>query len=145
MGEFDQSVMVALLPTSSEWCHIELPHLTLVYAGEIPDIPEMVHSELLKAALLIAMTNAPSTLAVTGTEIFGDENKVDVIRLFESVPLKTMRLVVRWWDQDKYPFNPHVTVGPVGSLDYIPQIITFDRVLVSWGTKQDVYHLTRQY
>jgi hypothetical protein len=42
MSEFDSSVMVALLPTTTYWCHQELPHVTLIYAGQIPDLKPTV-------------------------------------------------------------------------------------------------------
>lgn len=143
MDDYDDSVMVALLPTTDSWCHIPLPHLTLVYAGEIPDIPKTTYNELLKAAAMISMTNNPITLVSIGTDIFGggDEDEVDVIRLHESDALKAMQRSLHFWNRSKHKFNPHVTVGPVGSLSHIPETITFDRIMIGWGTSHTIYTL----
>ncbi len=48
MNDFQDSVMVALLPTTSEWCHIELPHMTLVYAGEKKNLKATAFNDLAK-------------------------------------------------------------------------------------------------
>lgn len=50
MDGYNNSVMIALLPTTSDWCSLELPHMTLVYAGEIKDLPTYAFNELAKDA-----------------------------------------------------------------------------------------------
>ncbi len=66
MDDFSDSVMIALLPTTSDWCHIELPHLTLVYVGEMDDLKPTVFNELAKDAAMLAMMARPITLNVIG-------------------------------------------------------------------------------
>jgi 2'-5' RNA ligase len=146
MGEFDESVMVALLPTTSEWCRIELPHLTLVYAGQISDLPPSTHNELAKAAVLLSKVSPVITLDVLGSDIFGEEDLVDVLILRPTEWLIAMRSAVEYWNASEHKeFKPHVTVGPMGSLpDYIPNTITFNRILVSWGTDQMTYPLNEE-
>lgn len=134
MQEHGQSVMIALLPTTSDWCHIELPHMTLVYAGETTDLTPTDHNELGKDVLDLSREYSPISLDVIGIDVFGDEEPVDVLRLRETPELLTMRSKVERWNASEYPFNPHVTVGPFGSLEgNIPNVLVFDRVLLGWG------------
>lgn len=143
MLEVEKSVMIALLPTIADWCRLELPHMTLVYAGEIPDLKPTDHNEMAKMALSIAMICGPITLHVFTTDVFGDgQDKVDVLRLKTTPELLAMRQMVERWNASEHPFNPHVTVGPVGSItDLIPAAIRFDRIMVAWGDDQLVYKL----
>lgn len=144
MSKFSSSVMLALLPTTTEWCKIELPHLTLVYAGETEDLSQMEHNELAKVALELALTCPQLTLDVVTTDLFGggDEPDVDVLLLRPSPQLFAMRSVVESWNVSKHPFRPHVTVGPQGSLPSdIPTQLTFDRIMVGWGDTHLTYSL----
>lgn len=88
MDEFSDSVRVALLPTTDYWCHIDLPHVTLVYAGEIPNLRPSVRNELAKATLDIAMDFGPFTVNVIDTEIFG--GTIPIAQPARRVPWKTV-------------------------------------------------------
>jgi 2'-5' RNA ligase len=139
MDDFKDSVMVALLPVGSSWCKIELPHLTLVYAGEIKDLKPGDFNKIAKDAASIAVMNRPITLTVTGLDSFGysEDQKVDVLRFQSTTELDAMRHVVESWNKSEFPFRPHATMGPVGTRmlvqQHIPEYVTFDRVLVGWG------------
>ena len=142
MDDFSQAVAVMLLATTSDWCHQDLPHTTLVYAGEVPDLNEITRHELMKVSLAIAMSTARITLEVMGEDVLGDEHKVDVLLLRPTPILLGMRRKLEYWDASQYPFKPHVTVGPVGSLDEeIPGSISFDRICVGWGADRTIYRL----
>lgn len=144
MEDHSESAMIALLPVSTEWCKIDLPHMTLVYAGEIPDLPEGTFNELAKAASSISMLAPPISLAVTGVEVFGDEEKVDVLRLETTPELLAMRKIVEPWNRSTYPFNPHCMIGPVGSLDQVaPTRLGFNRIYVGWGEQNLTFNLRR--
>lgn len=133
MDDFTGSAMIALLPINSDWCHIELPHMTLVYAGEVKDLQPTAFNELAKDACTLAMMR-PITLRVANREVFGDEDKVDVYRLQTSPELIAMRRMVERWHASEYEFKPHVTIGPTGMyLEPQPTMIAFNRVLVGWG------------
>ncbi len=71
MDDFSGSVMIALLPTTNEWCRIEVPHMTLVYVGEIEDLKPTVFNELAKDVSMLAALTNPITLKVMGVEILG--------------------------------------------------------------------------
>lgn len=137
MDDFKNSVMIALLPLGSSWCRIELPHMTLVYAGEIDDLEPGDFNKIAKDAASIAMMNRPLTLQVTDVEVFGEEDKVDVLRFRSTSELDAMRHVVDGWNQSEFPFRPHATMGPIGTRmlvqHNIPEHVTFDRVYVGWG------------
>lgn len=136
MVDFDDSVMIALLPTYSDWCKIKIPHMTLVYVGETKDLRPGSFNELAKDASSIAMLSGPITLRVTGVEVFGggDEEKVDVLTLQASSELLAMRRTVESWNASEHPFNPHCTIGPAGSfLEFPPHVVSFDRISVHWG------------
>lgn len=142
MDDFKDSVMVALLPVTSDWCRIDCPHMTLVYAGEKKDLKPTVFNELAKDAASLAMLSGMITLKVQGVDVFGDEDKVDVLRLQPSPELWAMRRAVEEWNASEYPFRPHVTVGPVGKpLIEIPSYIAFNRIMVGWGDEQLTFWL----
>lgn len=128
-------VMVAFLPTYSDWCKQELPHMTLVYAGVKDDLQPSDFNTLAKDAASLAMLTRSFGLRVTGVEVFGDEEKVDVLRFQPTSELLAMRRFVDHWNRSEHPFNPHATIGPQGSsygID-VPGVVGFDRILVGWG------------
>lgn len=133
--DYSDSVMVALLPITTDWCNIDLPHLTLVYAGEIKDLKPADFNDISKDVASLAMLSSPITLQVTGTEIFGDEGqKVDVLTLRATSALLAMRNFVEDWNASEYPFTPHCTIGDPGSLKgMMPSYLAFDRIMVQWG------------
>ena len=146
MPDFTNSVMVALLPTTTEWSKTALPHLTLVYAGEKSELKPTDFNELCKDAASIAMVNHPIQLMVDAPDIFGEQpERVDVLKLKPTHELMRMRQRLIHWNASTWPFTPHVTIGPVGSLELlgenIPPAIAFDRLLVSWGIEQITFWL----
>lgn len=137
------SVMIALLPITSDWCRIELPHLTLVYAGLKSDLQPTIFNELAKDAAMLAMLSRTITLRVTGVELFGrgDEPKVDVLRLQPSPELLAMRRTVEKWNASEFPFNPHCTIGPPGTFIDWPRYLAFNRIMVGWGKESLVFSM----
>lgn len=145
MPDTKNSVMIALLPTTSDWCKIELPHLTLVYAGEVDTLRPGDFNSLAKEASSLAMVSHPLTLGVTGVEIFGDEEKVDALTFHPSQELLAMRAIVEDWNASEFPFNPHATIGPVEtfrpSIVDIPSSLLFDKLMVGWGNDRLIFRL----
>lgn len=135
MVSHKQSVMIALLPSVTDWCKIEIPHMTLVYCGEIADLSPTDYNEMGKAVLEMSRQFAPISLDVLGVEVFGDnEDPVDVLVLNETPELRQMRSRVEHWNASEHPFNPHATVGPVGSVSgTIPNKLLFTKISLSWG------------
>lgn len=139
MDDYRNSVMVALLPMFAPWAKVALPHLTLAYVGEKSDLKPTEFNHLAKATADIAMSHRPIQLLVSGYDRFGEEPaKVDVVKLRPTPELMAIHRRVASWDMGStFPFNPHVTVGPVGSLDgSVPPVILFDRVMVCWGEEE---------
>lgn len=145
MDDNSDGAMIALLPTTSDWCKIDLPHLTLVYAGKSSELKPTDFNEMAKDAASIAMMSGPISLKVIERTTFGpDTDRVDVFRLMASPELWAMRRMVEDWNASEFPFNPHVTIGPVGTLvDFAPMYIAFDRVMVEFGTESIPFKLTR--
>lgn len=141
MNDFNESAMIALLPITSDWCSIELPHLTLVYVGEIKDLKPTVFNELAKDASMLASLSKSIMLKSMGVEVFGDQDKVDVIRLQSSPELFAMRRAVDHWNASQYEFKPHVTMGPTGQMTDVPSYIAFDRIMVCWGKEYLTFSL----
>lgn len=136
--EYKDSVMIALLPVGSNWCKIDLPHMTLVYAGKIGDHDPADFNKMAKDASSLAVMNRPITLMVSEVEVLGEEEKVDVLSFRSTSELESMRHMVEGWNDGEYPnFKPHATMGPVGTRmlvqQQIPEYVTFDRVYVGWG------------
>lgn len=142
MNDFSNSVMIALLPINSDWSKLELPHMTLVFAGTTDELKPTAFNELGKDAASIAMISRTLTLRVLGVEIFGDEEKVDVLKLQSTPELLSMRRFVEHWNASKHPFNPHATIGPTGTfVEHIPSFVAFNRIMVGWGDEQLVFWL----
>lgn len=143
MAKHYDDIMVALLPQTAEWSTIDLPHLTLIYAGKIDAASTTTRAQMLKAAYEISEEFGVITLETVTRETFGEEgDQVDVLTLTSPNELLQMQAKVAMFNQSKHPFNPHVTVGPTGSLkEKNPTRITFDRVCVAWGSVMHIYKL----
>lgn len=141
-------VMIALLPITTDWCRIELPHLTLVYSGKIEDHPASDFNAMAKDASSIAAVTRPIMLQSTGTEVLGpDSELVNVIKLRPTTELIALRNFVKQWDLSGYTsYIPHCTIGPASlgpqPIDY-PSALAFDRILVGWGDEQVTFWLRR--
>lgn len=137
-------VMIALLPISSDWCNIDLPHMTLVYSGKIEDHSPSDFNDMAKDAASIAMLAKPITLAVTGIKPMGPpEDVVAALMLRSTTELMAMRNFVERWDRSEYPeFVPHATIGPYPvSQPLDVGYVAFDRIMVSWGTERITFWL----
>lgn len=136
-------VMIAYLPTDESWCKQDLPHMTLVYAGAIDTLEPTTFNELAKDAITAGRLTGPLMLDVMGVEVFGEEDKVDVLRLYPTPKLLTARALVEKWNGSSYTeFSPHATVGPEGTAEgYIPAKLYFDRIMVAWGYRRLIFPL----
>lgn len=140
----NDGVMIALLPITTDWCQQDCPHMTLVYAGLKTDLKPTDFNELAKDAASIAMLSGTIQVKTLGVAVFGDTEKVNVLRIQSSSELWAMRRSVEHWNASEYPFNPHVTVGPIGtSVDYVPGYLAFDRIMVGWGDENLTFWLKR--
>ena len=130
------SAMVALLPDGdTSWCLQTLPHVTLVYAGQVDDAAPGTRERLEQACAELALTHAPMIVPVTGVDTFGREERVDVLTLAVD-RLAPLRAAVEWANASEFTeFKPHATVGPEGSAASIdvPATLTFSRLMLSWG------------
>lgn len=143
MNDVKDLAMIALLPINSDWCKLELPHLTLVYAGKVQDLRSDAFNEMAKDAASLAMMCNTITLRSMGLDVFGDEEKVDVIRLRNTPQLMAMRRPVEIWNASEHPFNPHVTIGPAGApIEVYPGYVAFDKIMVSFGTESMTFRLS---
>jgi hypothetical protein len=135
-------VMVALLPVTTDWSLLDVPHMTLVYAGTTSALDISTYNELGKDALSIALSFSPQTLDVMGIETLGDaDEKVDALLLKPTPEILAMRSVLEPWNASEWPFKPHATIGPVGTPVRMPTKLTFDRVYYAWGGKGSVMPL----
>lgn len=142
MDDYDDSVMLALLPVTNDWCKLECPHMTLVYVGKKKDLKPSAFNELAKDAASIAMLCSQLTVKVQGVETFGDDEKVDVLTLQPTPELWAMRRTVESWNASEYPFRPHATIGPQGSfIENIPMYLAFNRIMVGWGEEKIIFWL----
>lgn len=141
------SVMIAFLPTQTDWCKQDLPHLTLVFCGQIVDLPLTALNAIAKDAATVARTTKPFSLDVTGVEVFGDEEKVDVLTFYSTPQLDLARTMVEKWNASQYKeFKPHATIGPEGSADgIIPTRLYFEQLLVAWGNRHLIFPLGSYY
>lgn len=130
-------VMLAFVPTDGEWCKQPDPHMTLVYCGSIEEVPFEKFNDLAKDAITLARTMRPFTLDVLGVDVFGDEEKVDVLRLESTSMVQMARSFVEKWNASQHPFNPHATVGPQGSAEgLLPTKLYFEEIQAVWGNRE---------
>lgn len=137
-------IMIAYLPSDGSWCKQPLPHMTLVYAGTLQDHDYSRFNQLAKDAIVAARLTAPFSLNVTGIEVFGDEEKVDVLTLSTTPELLRAREFVEHWNASEHrEFKPHATVGPIGSArGVLPTKLHFDRIMVAFGNEEMTFQLT---
>lgn len=142
-AKVSDGVMIALLPITTDWCKIEIPHMTLVYCGTIETLKPADFNELAKDASMLAAMNSPMTLTVKGVKAVGDEtNKVAALDVQPSTQLWAMRRAVEEWNASKYEFDPHCTIGPLDTpLDYTPRQLVFNRLFVGWGNDNLTFNL----
>lgn len=143
-----QGIMIAFLPTTSEWCKLDLPHMTLVYAGTTDTRTPSDFSALAKDAATIGLLFQPFALKVMQLEVFGDEEKVDVLRFRPTPELLEGRRLVEKWNASQHPFRPHATIGPAQPFsDYrdYPSVVGFNRVMVGWGDESLTFNLNTKY
>lgn len=143
-----ESCMIALLPLTTDWCKIDLPHMTLVYGGLIADRKPTDFNEMAKDAAMLAMLTRPIQLRVTGVDVFGDNEsgKVNVLKLQPTSELWAMRRSVESWNESEHSFSPHATIGPAEDFvdrAFLPPALYFDRIMVGWGDEQLTFWLKR--
>lgn len=138
-------VMIAYIPTETDWCQQDLPHMTLVYCGSIEDLPLQAFNAIAKDAITAARISGPLALDVTGVEVFGEApDTVDVLTLQPISKLIAARKIVEKWNGSEYTeFAPHATIGPEGSAQgVLPTRLYFDRLMVAWGNRQMSFRLS---
>ena len=156
MTEVNKSAAVVLLPTTDEWCKQGFPHMTLVYVGDNVTSKSSVFNELLKVTYRVAMLTNPLAIKVSGVEVFGEEEKVDVLRMNTSPELLSVRGFFEAWDDGSYEdYKPHATIGPVGSWNpnlsggwdnpstHAPMYLVFDRICIWWGDEKTIFWLKK--
>lgn len=144
-GSAEESVMIALLPSTADWCQLKLPHLTLVYAGLKKDLRASDFSELAKDVAMLASLSPTIGLRVMSKERFGPNQDTDVFVLQPTQELWAMRRAVEKWNASEFPFNPHVTIGPAGATGTymydVPSYIHFRQIMLGWGDEHLVFRL----
>lgn len=141
------SAMVSLLPNNGWWSKLEIPHLTLVFAGKIDQLQASQFNNMAKDAASIAMMQPRFSVKVIGTDVFGSngDEEVDVFTLQKTPELMAMRRFLEKYNKSDYvEFKPHVTIGPAGGgIPQIPDIIIFDRINVAWGNEYMTFWLRK--
>lgn len=147
MDTNETSVIVALIPQDDSWCKIEPAHMTMIYVGETTNLKPTRFNELAKDVSSISMLMNPIMAKVSGTDVLGEEERVDVMMISPTPEILAIRRLLEQWDDGNFPeFLPHVTVGPEGSLmnwssqmnerPPYPMYLNFDRIAVFWGSER---------
>lgn len=151
MDNNETSVIVALIPQDDSWCKIDPAHLTLVYVGETTELKNSTFNDLAKDVASIAMLSNPIMAKVMGKDVFGENEKVDVMLVSPTPEILSIRRMLEEWDTDAFPsFTPHVTAGPEGTLtDWnsqstpMPIYLVFDRIMLLWGKDRLTFWLRK--
>lgn len=135
MDNQGNSIMVAVLPKTSDWCKLELPHTTIVYGGEVTSSKPTMFNELAKLASVVAESTSEFLAKVTGVETFGEDERVSVLVLEKTDELLRLRKTFEKWDDSDFSvYKPHATIGPEGTvINPVPLYLVFDRLAVVWG------------
>lgn len=144
----DTGVMLAFLPTSSDWCKIDIPHMTLVYAGTTDEFSPTDFNNLAKDAASLALLASPFYLTVKAVKKFGPpEDPVQGLSFQATPDLWAMRKFVEKWNKSEFPFDPHCTIGPLNPLstyvDNVPRTVQFDRLYLGFGNEGLTFNLRR--
>lgn len=144
-AQVSKGVMIAALPTYTDWCKIDLPHMTLVYAGKTDELQPGDFNSIAKDAASLAMLTRPFTLKVRGIDTYGSgSEQVRALKFQPTTELLAMRRFVEKWNRSEYKdFDPHATIGPYAdsSMDVFPSSLFFDRLVVAWGDEQIAFWL----
>lgn len=157
------TAMIAFLPSNAPWCKQDLPHMTLVFAGEIEGRDKSEFNAMGKDAISAARVTRTFSLTVTEVKELGDEGEeVDALIFYPTPQLLVARQMVQGWNKSEHTdFLPHATIGPAGSAlaDDIPQnayvdenyaakrkntlpaSVYFDRLAVCWGDDKMIFSL----
>lgn len=159
------TAMIAYLPDDGSWCKQDLPHMTLVYAGEVADLQTSDFNALAKDAITAFRLTRTFSLNVTSVEVLGEgAEAVDALVFHPTPELLAARDLVKHWNKSQYTdYKPHATIGPVGSafvseVPYrgstieeggeqrrrmqrftIPTRLYFSRIAVCWGDEKLVF------
>ena len=126
---------------------VNVAHTTVLYLGEVADIDVPKERIIEVLASLPLNISSETEILVTGTEIFGDETKVKVAVLDDSVLSMEQRFIkaaLEVWagvkDAGSYPnYRPHVTLGKVGeNVIPTPESVTLKPLELWWGDEQIV-------
>lgn len=141
MEDKQTKVIVALLPTDDSWCKVEPAHMTLIYVGEREKFSTSKFLGLVKDVAAIAILSNPIMAKILGQDVFGEDEKVDVLLVTSTPEILSIRRMLEKWDTGDFPsFEPHVTVGPVGTINDwnsqsvpMPIYLNFDRIAILSG------------
>lgn len=157
------TAMIAFLPSTAPWCKQDLPHMTLVFAGEIEGRDKSDFNAMGKDAITAARVIRTFSLTVTEVRQLGDEGEeVDALIFYPTPQLLVARQMVESWNQSEHKdFLPHVTIGPAGSAfaeevpetayldetyrakrkNTLPASVYFDRLAICWGDDKMIFSL----
>jgi len=142
MDNTKTKAIVALLPQEDGlWSKVEPTHMTMIYVGEIETLKVTQYNELAKDIASIALLSNPVMAKVMGTDVMGDDERVDVLLISPTPEILAMRRMLEKWEDGEFSsFEPHVTVGPEGTItDWnsqstpLPIYLVFDRITLIWG------------
>jgi 2'-5' RNA ligase len=154
--------MIAYLPANGDWCKQDLPHMTLVFAGETADLNDTDFNAMAKDAISAARVTGSFSLPVMSVDQLGEAGEeVDALIFHPTPQLLVARKLVEGWNKSQFTdFLPHATIGPAGSANadqvfvntnnfgpgdrrgsVIPSSLYFDRIAAVWNDQKMVFNL----
>lgn len=135
-GNADGVAIVALCPGLGEDHHGGPAHATIVYCGEVNDVPLRDALTMESSVRVMALLQAHRfTVPVVGEAMFGEKGDERVLLLPEQgTPLTSMRSRTAYLSKSQYTqYRPHVA-----TLETVERV-TFTALALWYGTKQMVY------
>lgn len=129
-------VIIALLPSDG----IDDEHMTLVYAGETDKLVSAPVSVMNEACSRMATLIQPFPAYVTGHDIFGDDEPVEVATI-DSPMIWTMRHCVEHFHNSQFGLRPHITKMPGHPLRAPGSVLWMNRVALWYGEHREEFRL----
>lgn len=129
-------VIIALLPSDG----VGEEHMTLVYAGETDKLVSAPFSMMRETCNRLSTIFQPFPTWVTGHEIFGDDEQVEVATI-DSPMIWSLRHCVEMFHNSKHGLRPHITAVPGHSLRAVGSAVWMDRIALWYGEQREEFRL----
>lgn len=129
-------VIIALLPSDG----VDDEHMTLVYAGDTDRLVSAPVNVMHETCNRLSAIFQPFPAWVTGHEVFGDDEPVEVATI-DSPMIWTMRHCVEAFHNSQFGLRPHITAVGSNQLRPVGSTLWIDRIALWYGEHRVEFRL----